>query len=151
MTHLRTHTQACCCIGMVPSSFKIYPRVAQKRSATLEWLLPSLDFILGWLTKGLLTWKDPLPVHDRVSVTSTQISLSLFVPEICWWKAVSSLEPWRTQHQTHDPCAIESLLQAHTAQEASTSQPSNFVQARRFPRAQASAMPFFHLGYPVIQ
>ena len=32
----------------------IFSRVACKRSATLEWHLPPLDVLLGWLTEGLL-------------------------------------------------------------------------------------------------
>ena len=53
-THLRT--QACCYIGMTPSSSKFYPGVAHKRSAMLEWHLPPLNFTLGWHAQGLLCW-----------------------------------------------------------------------------------------------
>ena len=77
-THLRT--QACCYIGMAPSSSKFYPRVAHKKvyyvgmapsssnnfypwavQKALEGLLPALNFTIAWLTKGLLSWNGPCP------------------------------------------------------------------------------------------
>ena len=49
--------QKVCYIGTAPSSSKFYPRMAQKRSVTLEWFLSPLLFVsLGWRPKGLLRW-----------------------------------------------------------------------------------------------
>ena len=40
------------CLAMAPSYSKFNPRVAHKRDAALQWLLPTLNFTLGWPTKG---------------------------------------------------------------------------------------------------
>ena len=45
------HKTKACYVGMATSSSK-----ANKRSATLERLLPLQNFALRWLTKGLLPW-----------------------------------------------------------------------------------------------
>ena len=41
---------------MAPSSSKLYPRVAHKKYAPLQWHLPPLNLPLGWLTKGTHRW-----------------------------------------------------------------------------------------------
>ena len=49
------HKTKACYVVMATSS-KFQPRKANKRSATLEWLLPLQNVALRWLTKGLLPW-----------------------------------------------------------------------------------------------
>ena len=43
-----------CFVVMAPSYSKFYPRVAHKRHATLQWLLPFLNFTFELPTKGML-------------------------------------------------------------------------------------------------
>ena len=51
-----------CFVVMAPSCSKFYPRVAHKRHATLQWLLPFLNFTnkrnatLQWLFPKLYLW-----------------------------------------------------------------------------------------------
>ena len=45
------HKTKACYVVMATSSSKFQPRKANKRSATLEWLLPLQNFALRWLTK----------------------------------------------------------------------------------------------------
>ena len=49
----KRHAQKVCYVGTAIFS-KFYTRVAHTRYATLEWLLSSQCFSLGWLTQGLL-------------------------------------------------------------------------------------------------
>ena len=51
-----------CYVVMASFYSKCYPRVAHKRDAALQWLLPTLNFTFGWPTKGMLRWNGSFPL-----------------------------------------------------------------------------------------
>ena len=68
-------SQKVCIVGLVRSSSKFYPWVARKRYAPLEWHLPSLNFTLGWLTKGMRRGNGTRPIYQRREECASRMKL----------------------------------------------------------------------------